>query len=159
MSGKGTPPFDFRLPNVLSISASGHKFGESICGTGWIVFRQREDLADHVATTVTYLGGSSDSLTLNFCRPASGPYVQYYKLLRLGKEGYMQKVENQMAITAYLRDFLRNLTHPNGQKRFQILDGGDVRITCANLFSKKHIFYSPLFMCVNPDSLPTSCIS
>ena len=159
MSGKGTPPFDFRLPNVLSISASGHKFGESICGTGWIVFRQREDLADHVATTVTYLGGSSDSLTLNFSRPASGPYVQYYKLLRLGKEGYMQKVENQMAITAYLRDFIRNLTHPNGQKRFQILDGGDVRITCANLFSKKHIFYSPLFMCVNSDSLPTSCIS
>ena len=29
MSGKGTPkPFDFRLPNVLTVSASGHKFGE-----------------------------------------------------------------------------------------------------------------------------------
>jgi glutamate decarboxylase len=26
LSGKGTPrPFDFRLPNVLSISSSGHK--------------------------------------------------------------------------------------------------------------------------------------
>lgn len=29
------------------------KFGESICGTGWIVFRQREDLAEHIAVTVT----------------------------------------------------------------------------------------------------------
>ncbi len=66
MSGKGTPgPFDFRLPNVLTMSGSGHKFGESICGTGWVIFRQREDLAAHVSTTVTYLGGSSDSLTLN----------------------------------------------------------------------------------------------
>ena len=72
--------------------------------------------------------------------------TEYYKLLRLGKEGYMQKVENQMAITAYLRDFLRNLTHPNGQKRFQILDGGDVRIT-ANLVPNNKDFF--LIVCVH----------
>lgn len=129
MSGKGTPgPYDFRLPNVLTMSASGHKFGESICGTGWVVFRQREGLAAHVSTTVTYLGGSSDSLTLNFSRPASGPYVQFYKLMRLGKEGYMNKVENQMGVTAYLRHFLSNMKHPSGENRFQMLDGGD---TCC----------------------------
>ena len=129
MSGKGTPgPYDFRLKNVLTMSGSGHKFGESICGTGWVVFRQREGLASHVATTVTYLGGSSDSLTLNFSRPASGPYVQFYKLLRLGKEGYKNKVENQMGVTSYLRHFLENLKHPSGKDRFQLLDGGD---TCC----------------------------
>lgn len=129
MSGKGTPgPFDFRLPNVLTMSGSGHKFGESICGTGWVIFRQREDLAAHVSTTVTYLGGSSDSLTLNFSRPASGPYVQFYKLMRLGKEGYMSKVENQMSVTSYLRHFIANMKHPNGKPRFQMLDGGD---TCC----------------------------
>ena len=38
----------------------------------------------------------------------------------------MKKVENQMTVATYLRDFLRSLKHPNGQKRFQILDGGDV---------------------------------
>lgn len=41
---KDLPPWDFRLPNVLSISASGHKFGESVCGTGWVVWRQRQDM-------------------------------------------------------------------------------------------------------------------
>jgi hypothetical protein len=52
MSGKGTPgPFDFRLPNVLTMSGSGHKFGESICGTGWVIFRQREDLAAYVSNS------------------------------------------------------------------------------------------------------------
>lgn len=97
-------------------------------GTGWVVFRHREGLASHVATTVTYLGGSSDSLTLNFSRPASGPYVQFYKLLRLGKEGYISKVENQMSVASYLRHFLAGLRHPSGKKRFQMLDGGD---TCC----------------------------
>jgi glutamate decarboxylase len=75
--------FDFRLQNVMSMSSSGHKFGESICGTGWVIFRHREDLAEHIAVTVTYLGGHCDSLTLNFSRPASGVYVQYYKLVSL----------------------------------------------------------------------------
>jgi glutamate decarboxylase len=75
------PAFDFRLPNVLSISASGHKFGESICGTGWVVFRQREDLTEHIAISVSYLGGHCDSITLNFSRPASGSYVQMYKFV------------------------------------------------------------------------------
>jgi glutamate decarboxylase len=79
--GMEDKPFDFRLDNVLSISASGHKFGESVCGTGWIVFRERKDLAEHIAITVTYLGGHCDSKTLNFSRPASGVYVQYYKLV------------------------------------------------------------------------------
>jgi glutamate decarboxylase len=130
MSGLPTPrPFDFRLPNVLTMSTSGHKFGESICGTGWIVFRQREDLAEHIAVTVTYLGGTSDSMTLNFSRPASGPYVQFYKLLRLGTEGYQQKTENQMKVAKYLRDYIKSQVHePSGKPRFQMLDGGD---TCC----------------------------
>jgi len=51
---EGMPPFDFRLPSVMSISASGHKFGESVCGTGWVVFRQRADLAEHIAVSGEY---------------------------------------------------------------------------------------------------------
>ena len=31
--------FDFRLPRVKSISASGHKFGLAPLGAGWVVFR------------------------------------------------------------------------------------------------------------------------
>jgi len=102
-------PWDFRLPNVLSISASGHKYGESVCGTGWVVWRQRKDLSEHVAISVTYLGGKADSYTLNFSRPASGVYVQYYKLLRYGINGYRQVCANMMS---------------NGLPRFVILDDG-----------------------------------
>ena len=33
--------FDFRLPRVKSISASGHKFGLAPLGVGWVVWRDR----------------------------------------------------------------------------------------------------------------------
>jgi glutamate decarboxylase len=116
-------PWDFRLPNVLSISASGHKYGESVCGTGWVVWRERKDLSEHVAISVTYLGGKADSYTLNFSRPASGVYVQYYKLLRYGISGYRQVCDNMMSNAQHIRAALSQMT-VNGQPRFIILDDG-----------------------------------
>jgi len=117
-------PWDFRLPNVLSISTSGHKFGESVCGTGWVVWREKKDLSEHVAISVSYLGGNADSYTLNFSRPASGIMVQFYKILRLGMEGYRSKVDNQMNTSRLIREGLENMTF-KGKKRFIILDQGD----------------------------------
>lgn len=117
----GLPPWDFRLKNVLSISASGHKFGNSCCGTGWVVWRQREGLSDAVAINVSYLGGSADSYTLNFSRPAQGVYVQFYKLLRLGRSGYQSQVDNQLAVSQYIRGCLQAMTR-NGKSLFTIMD-------------------------------------
>lgn len=118
------PAWDFRLPLVLSISASGHKFGESCCGTGWVVWRHRRDLSEHVAISVSYLGGKADSYTLNFSRPASGIYVQYYKFIRLGMKGYQALSDNRMENAKYLRDALKTFMH-EGKPRFVILDAGD----------------------------------
>jgi len=120
----GVPAWDFRLKNVLSISASGHKYGESCCGTGWVVWREREGLSEHVAISVTYLGGKADSYTLNFSRPASGVYVQFYKLLRFGMAGYRQCCDNMMGNAQYLRDGLKAMTY-EGKPRFVLLDDGD----------------------------------
>ena len=120
------PAWDFRLPSVLSISTSGHKYGESCCGTGWVVWRRRRDLSEHVAISVTYLGGKADSYTLNFSRPASGVYVQYYKLLRYGMSGYAQCCENMMRNAKFIRDALKAMTH-EGKPRFVFLDHGDDR--------------------------------
>ena len=118
------PAWDFRLENVLSISTSGHKFGESCCGTGWVVWRERKNLSEHVAISVTYLGGKSESYTLNFSRPASGTYVQYYKLMRYGLSGYQQVCNNMMSNAKHLRDGLKAMTY-KGKPRFIFLDNGD----------------------------------
>lgn len=120
----GLPAWDFRLPNVLSISTSGHKYGESCCGTGWVVWRQREGLSEHVAISVTYLGGKAESYTLNFSRPASGVYVQFYKLLRFGMSGYRNCCDNMMRNAKFIRDELAAMTH-EGKPRFVLLDDGD----------------------------------
>ena len=121
---KDLPAWDFRLKNVLSISSSGHKYGESCPGTGWILWRHKKDLSEHVAISVTYLGGKSDSYTLNFSRPASGPFVQYYKLIRFGFDGYQALTDNMMKNASFLRDELRKMQH-NCKPRFLIMDHGD----------------------------------
>jgi glutamate decarboxylase len=80
--------WDFRLPRVKSINASGHKYGLSPLGVGWVVWREKEDLPEDLVFKVNYLGGEMDTFALNFSRPAGQIIAQYYNFLRLGKEGY-----------------------------------------------------------------------
>ena len=94
-SGGFTAPFcapevvwDFRLPRVKSISASGHKFGLAPLGVGWILWRDTADLPDDLIFHVNYLGGDMPVFQINFSRPAGQVVAQYYDFLRLGQEGY-----------------------------------------------------------------------
>ncbi|KAK9832729.1 hypothetical protein WJX81_005300 [Elliptochloris bilobata] len=49
-------PWDFRLPKVGSINASGHKYGLVYPGLGWLVFRSREYLPESLVFHENYLG-------------------------------------------------------------------------------------------------------
>ena len=66
---------------------AGHKYGESCCGTGWVDWRQRRNLSERVATSVSYPGGKAEPYTLNFFRAASEIYVQHRMSLRYGRSG------------------------------------------------------------------------
>ncbi len=81
-------PWDFRLARVKSINASGHKFGLSPLGVGWILWREQEDLPEELVFRVNYLGGDMPCFALNFSRPGGQIVAQYYNFLRLGREGY-----------------------------------------------------------------------
>jgi glutamate decarboxylase len=50
--------WDFRLPRVCSINASGHKYGASLVGVGWIIWRQPSLLPKELVFELHYLGGS-----------------------------------------------------------------------------------------------------
>ncbi len=80
--------WDFRVPRVKSINASGHKFGLAPLGVGWIVWRDKEDLPDDLIFRVNYLGGDMATFALNFSRPGGQVVAQYYNFLRLGRDGY-----------------------------------------------------------------------
>ena len=80
--------WDFRLPRVHSINASGHKYGLVYPGIGWIIWRDRAALPDELVFNVDYLGGQMPTFALNFSRPGAQVAAQYYNFLRLGAEGY-----------------------------------------------------------------------
>jgi len=80
--------WDFRLSNVVSISTSGHKYGLTYPGVGWIVWRDRKYLPEELIFEVSYLGGEMPTMAINFSRSASQIVGQYYNFLRLGWEGY-----------------------------------------------------------------------
>ena len=48
--------WDFRLEQVRSINVSGHKYGLVYPGIGWLIFRERSDLAEDLVFYENYLG-------------------------------------------------------------------------------------------------------
>jgi glutamate decarboxylase len=80
--------WDFRVPRVRSVNASGHKYGLVYPGVGWIIWRARADLPEDLVFNVDYLGGQMPTFALNFSRPGAQIVAQYYNFLRLGFDGY-----------------------------------------------------------------------
>ncbi|MFW6692698.1 glutamate decarboxylase [Streptomyces sp. MAR4 CNX-425] len=80
--------WDFRVPRVASINASGHKYGMAPLGVGWAVWRSADLLPEDLIFRVSYLGGDMPTFALNFSRPGGEVVAQYFNLLRLGREGY-----------------------------------------------------------------------
>ncbi|WP_414040398.1 glutamate decarboxylase [Acidithiobacillus sp. M4-SHS-6] len=95
-------PWDFRLPNVVSINTSGHKYGLVYPGVGWALWRGEAFLPEELVFHVNYLGGDMPTFTLNFSRPGNQIVGQYYNLLRLGREGYTRIMSNLRDIASWL---------------------------------------------------------
>lgn len=80
--------WDFRLEQVRSINASGHKFGLVYPGIGWVIFREKDDLCGDLVFMENYLGKEDATFTLNFSTGSSMLLAQYYQFVRLGRSGY-----------------------------------------------------------------------
>jgi glutamate decarboxylase len=80
--------WDFRLPRVVSIQASGHKFGLVYPGVGWVLWRDAPHLPEDLVFHVNYLGGDMPTFALNFSRPGAQVVLQYFQFLRLGRDGF-----------------------------------------------------------------------
>ena len=94
--------WDFRLERVHSISTSGHKYGLVYPGVGWVVWRDESYLPEDLVMRVSYLGGSMPTFDLNFSRPGAQVLLQYYLLLRLGRDGYTSVQHNCQRVAKYL---------------------------------------------------------
>jgi glutamate decarboxylase len=94
--------WDFRVERVVSINASGHKYGLVYPGVGWVLWRHPENLPDELVFKVNYLGGEMPTFALNFSRPGAQVVGQYYQFIRLGYEGYAAVHQGSSAVAQYL---------------------------------------------------------
>ncbi|QDQ09554.1 glutamate decarboxylase [Streptomyces spectabilis] len=94
--------WDFRLPRVQSINASGHKFGLVYPGVGWVVWQEPDDLPKDLVFECNLLGGSINTFTLNFSRPGAPVVAQYYNFLRLGFAGYRAVQQTSRDVAQYI---------------------------------------------------------
>lgn len=111
--------WDFRVPRVKSISASGHKFGLAPLGAGWVVWRDKSYLPEKLIFHVNYLGGDMPVFQINFSRPAGQIISQYYLFLRLGKEGYRKIHQNCYDTAQYIAKSIKKLGY------FDLISDGD----------------------------------
>jgi len=98
--------WDFRLPRVVSIQASGHKFGLVYPGVGWVLWRDAEHLPEDLVFHVNYLGGDMPTFALNFSRPGAQVVLQYFQFLRLGREGFRLVQQSCQDVAVHISDAL-----------------------------------------------------
>jgi glutamate decarboxylase len=94
--------WDFRIPRVQSINASGHKYGLVYPGVGWAVWRDKKALPEDLVFNVNYLGGNMPTFALNFSRPGSEVIAQYYMFSAFGREGYTEVMQRAQGIAMYI---------------------------------------------------------
>jgi glutamate decarboxylase len=101
--------WDFRIPRVQSINASGHKYGLVYPGVGWALWRDKEALPRELVFDVNYLGGHMPTFSLNFSRPGSEVIAQYFMFAMLGREGYRRVIQNAQDVAVQLSSGIAEL--------------------------------------------------
>jgi len=124
--------WDFRLPRVHSISASGHKYGLVYPGVGWVVWSSKDYLPQDLIFEVSYLGGSMPTFALNFSRPGAQVLLQYYIFLRLGRVGYTEVQQSSADAAKHLAEGLAKMPD------FTVIaDGSDIPVVAWQLSKDK----------------------
>lgn len=120
--------WDFRVPRVVSINASGHKYGLVYPGVGWALWRDKKHLPEDLVFHVTYLGGDMIDFSINFSRPGNQVVAQYYNFLRLGMDGYRRVQQSSQNVAMYLSSEIAKIGP------FELItDGSDIPVFCWKL--------------------------
>lgn len=120
--------WDFRLKNVVSINASGHKYGLVYPGVGWVLWRDQQYLPEELIFKVSYLGGEIPTMSINFSHSASQVIGQYYNFVRLGFAGYQEIQQHTHDVAIFLSKEISQLAD------FKIInDGSQLPLVCYNL--------------------------
>ena len=103
--------WDFAIDRVDSINTSGHKFGMTSVGLGWVIWKDESLLPKNLRFSLDYLGGVEETFGLNFSRPGFPVILQYYNFLTLGREGYTKVFDGCLSNARLLSDYLDKTTY------------------------------------------------
>ncbi|RCK63995.1 Glutamate decarboxylase [Candida viswanathii] len=98
--------WDFANPRVDSINTSGHKYGMTTVGLGWVIWKDSDLLPKELRFSLDYLGGVEETFGLNFSRPGFPVITQYYNFLSLGRQGYAKILDGCMTNARLLSEYL-----------------------------------------------------
>lgn len=73
-------------------------------GLGWVVWRDAAALPESMVFRVSCLGGDMPTLALNFSRPGAQVLLQFYRFLRLGRQGYAEVQGTSRAVARCFAD-------------------------------------------------------
>lgn len=99
----------FNNPRVVSINTSGHKFGLTTPGLGWVLWKQDSYLSPELRFRLKYLGGVEETFGLNFSRPGFQVVHQYFNFISLGSIGYSERFRRSLYVARTFSYGLLNL--------------------------------------------------
>ena len=100
--GYETPPWDFRVPGVTSISADLHKYGYATKGASVILHRPKSNLQYQVFQFDDWPGGLYGTQAFLGTKPAAPIGAAWAVLHYLGEEGYLRLARETMEATERL---------------------------------------------------------
>ena len=78
-------------------------------GIGWLIFREKSDLAEDLVFYENYLGKTDATFTLNFSTGSAMVLAQYYNFVRYGFEGYRYIMETMQTNARSLAQRIRDI--------------------------------------------------
>lgn len=101
--GYTVPPFDFRLPGVMSMSADTHKYGYAAKGTSVVLYRWRAMRRYQYFATADWPGGLYFSPTFAGSRPGALSAACWAAMVTMGEDGYMAASQRILETAAVIR--------------------------------------------------------
>ncbi len=109
MNGVDLPPFDFEVPEVMSMSADLHKYGYAAKGASTVFFRS-EELRDYMIFDVKdWPGGRMVTPTLAGTRPGGAIAAAWAVMNYLGIEGYCDKQGQVCGVRQHIQDGVQEM--------------------------------------------------
>ena len=107
--GQPIPPFDFRVPGVMSMSADIHKYGYVSKGASLVLYRDADLRKYQLFVYADWTGGVYATPCISGARPG-GPIAASWAVMKfLGCEGYMRLAGDALKATRQLMEGINSI--------------------------------------------------